>query len=269
MDLISAQHPSFSPLKIQSLPFVSSHSFSTKLTVMSSIVTAVPSGPIQTWCVKQPWIDPQNEIRDQCANATQGTTDSDFETICCDGSIVDTAKNLFDGGPVDLADLVCCQPQGPQSGGLQPLPTNAPTECSTGTPIPLASLAATNTDNAQDFLVTYTSASFGYSTTGDFIPTQIPYCLWAYTVSGVSLTNITVPVAQITTLSSSSYIFDTVSSVTEDASSKQSTSPTKSTSRTGSSTAGVVAQSSSTGSRATFKKLYILGLLCAAAVALQ
>jgi hypothetical protein len=79
---------------------------------MSSIITAVPSGPIQDWCIQVPWFGLDNAPQ-QCANATRGTTESDFETISCDGSIVDTSKDIFSGGPIDLADLVCCRIQGP------------------------------------------------------------------------------------------------------------------------------------------------------------
>jgi len=237
---------------------------------MSSIVTTVPSGPIQTWCIQEPWFDPDNETRQSCANATQGTTDSDFETICCDGSIVDTTKDIFSGGPIDLANLVCCQPRGPQSGGLLPLPTNAPTECSTGTPMPLASLAATNTDNAQDFLVTYTSASFGETTTGDFIPTETPYCLWAYTASGVALTNITVAAAQITTLSSISYLLGTIGSSSEGESLSQTTSTIGRASSTATTAgkSGSASTGASSRSRVALKNLYFLGLLCALAMVL-
>lgn len=175
---------------------------------MSSIVTAVPTGLIQEWCIQVPWWGFDNEPQ-QCANATRGTQESDFETICCDGSIIDTSHNLYlgAGGAINIDNLVCCRIQGPQAGGLLPLPTGQPTTCQSGTPVALTSLAATNTLNAQDFLVTYTSASFGGPTPGDYVPTETPYCLWVYTKSGVAMATVTVPAAQITTLSSTSYDF--------------------------------------------------------------
>jgi hypothetical protein len=234
---------------------------------MSSIVTAVPTGLIQEWCIQAPWFGPD---RQECANATRGTTEAGFETICCDGEIVDTAKDLYHsgGGPINLADLICCRVQGPQMGGIGPIPTNAGTECSTGTPTPLASLAATNTVNVQGYLVTFTSASFGDGTTGDFIPTQTPYCLWAYTASGVSLTNITVPAAQITTLSTTDYLMGTVGTV------GGTSAGGTSTTRSSSSTSHSAGQSSATnsaslsGSQVTMKTLCVFGLLWAGAVTL-
>lgn len=169
---------------------------------MSSIITAVPSGLITDWCIKPPYLSTQSNPQ-QCANSTRGTLESDFETICCDGTIVNTVRDLRLGGPISLTDLICCRLLGPQAGGLLPLPTNAATECASGTPTPLASLAATNSGNVQGYLVTYTSASFGSGTiVGDYVPTQTPYCLWAYTAGGAVLTNVTVAVAEIATLSS-------------------------------------------------------------------
>jgi hypothetical protein len=166
--------------------------------------------------------------------------------------IVDTRKKLISGSAIDLADLVCCQQKGPQMGGLMPLPTNAPTECETGTPVPLASLAATNTRNAQAYLVAYTSASYGSSTIGDYIPTNTPYCLWAYTASGVAMMNVTVAAAQIVTLSSSSYLMGTIGSGSQ--SSSRTMSPTGSSS---------TSTKASTGSRVALKNLWVLGILCA------
>lgn len=112
---------------------------------------------------------------------------------------IDASQDLYgsrNSTTVDLQDLVCWSVQGPQMGGILPLRTNAYDECAEGTPTPLASLAATNTGNAQLYVVTYTSASFGETTTGDYIPTEMPYCLWADTAHGVAMTEITVPAAQ-------------------------------------------------------------------------
>ena len=229
---------------------------------MSSIVTAVPSGPIQEWCIQTPWFGGFNVTPQQCANATRGTTESDFETICCDGSIVDIRKSLFGagGGPFDLADLVCCRINGPQTGGLLPLPSGPATQCSAGTPVPLASLAATNTRNAQGYLVTYTSASFGSGTTGDFVPTQTPYCLWAYTASGVAMTNVTVPAAQITTLSSSSLVVGTVT-----IGSGRATSTTRSSSSSAAGRSSSTSTAASLGSRVVLTNLCFLAMLFGAA----
>jgi len=172
---------------------------------MASVTTAVPSGLITTdWCIKNS-VGWHNEP-ETCANATKGQVEADFETICCNGDIIDTRRNLFvwprpknQTNYLDLADMVCCGVSGAQMGGIGPI-INLATACTMGTPTPLASLAATNLDNVPLYAVTYTSASYGSTTTGDFIPTTMPSCLWMYTKTGVALRNITVPAARITSL---------------------------------------------------------------------
>jgi hypothetical protein len=209
------------------------------------------------------------DARQTCANSTRGTSDSDFTTICCDGDIIDTKFDLFRssrGKSIDLADLVCCRIQGAQTGGLLPLPTNTATECASGTPVPLVSLAATNTQIAQGYLVTYTSASFGTGTTGDFIPTETPYCLWALT-KGVSVTNVTVPAAQITSLSSSEFRFGWGSTVSGGRTSTRDTSsiPSTNSARSGSSTSAesrATSTLSSLGSTVAVKDMLLLAALC-------
>ncbi|KAI9688937.1 MAG: hypothetical protein M1820_010206 [Bogoriella megaspora] len=170
----------------------------------SSIVTAVPSGLIKEWCI-QPQFFGFDQDPLTCGNSTSGTEDSDFETICCDGDIIDTKQDLYQVDPSNairdlrLSDLVCCRLQGPQTGGLLPIPSGPSTTCVSGTPTPLASLAATNISNAAAFYVTYTSASYGGATPGDFIPSQRPTCLWADTAHRVAMTSVTVAAADITT----------------------------------------------------------------------
>ncbi|KAI1392794.1 uncharacterized protein F4822DRAFT_392239 [Hypoxylon trugodes] len=170
---------------------------------VSSITTQIPTSPIEKWCVAEP-IQLDGEPY-QCANETLGLKESDFQTFCCDGEIINTVHDIWKPSfwkgtnhSVNLSDMVCCGRNGPQTGGIQPLPT-AYTECSEGKPTPLADLAATNTKNAVPFLVTYTSASFGDNTVGDYIPTETPYCFWAYK-SGAAMEEVTVVAAQITTL---------------------------------------------------------------------
>ena len=169
---------------------------------MSSITTAVPHGPINTdWCI-QDILFVDGNTPNGCANSTRGQKSSDFETICCVGDIVDTTQNLFAfriTNSINLANLVCCRIEGPQAGGFGPINTVA-TACTEGTPTPLASMAATNTDNAALYRETFTSASFGGETPGDFVPTMTPTCLWVYTKTGMALRNVTVPAADITTL---------------------------------------------------------------------
>jgi hypothetical protein len=171
----------------------------------SSITTAVPSGLISSeWCVQNSldWDDLPNQCADSADNP------SDYSTICCAGSIVDTESNLFSSGStlnrtINLDTLVCCVEEGPQQGGILPF-NNDPLECPDGKPTPLASFAATNTANAAVYEVTYTSASVseGRTTTvtGDHIPRKSPMCLWVNTKSGVEMMNVTVAVADITTL---------------------------------------------------------------------
>ena len=171
----------------------------------SSITTAVPSGLISSeWCVQNSldWDDLPN----QCADSAENP--SDYSTICCAGSIIDTESNLFSSGStlnrtVNLDTLVCCVEEGPQQGGILPF-NNDPLGCPDGKPTPLASFAATNTANAAIYEVTYTSASVseGETTTvtGDHIPRKSPMCLWVNTKSGVPVTNVTVAAADITTL---------------------------------------------------------------------
>ncbi|KAJ4355872.1 uncharacterized protein N0V89_003894 [Didymosphaeria variabile] len=84
---------------------------------MSSITTAIPSGPVNTpgigpdyrgnkWCI-QGLIDIFESdtppyTYNECANTTLSEKKSDFETFCCDGSIIDTSYNLW--GQRDISD---------------------------------------------------------------------------------------------------------------------------------------------------------------------
>jgi hypothetical protein len=182
---------------------------------MSSITTAIPTGVISNgpnWCI-QDLVDvfgssepPYNY--NECANATSGTKKADFQTLCCDGGIIDTSQNLWGARnytlyELDLENLVCCREGGQLlPGGLMPLDTDY-THCGPSmNPVPLASLAATNTDNAAPYLVTYESAR-GDSTggVGDWTRTEKPTCLWIETADkAVTMVDVTVPAAQITTL---------------------------------------------------------------------
>jgi hypothetical protein len=173
----------------------------------SSITTAVPSGLITTdWCIQDSlgWHDEPNV----CADS--GTNPSNYGTICCAGDIIDTSGGLAlitngnsKNHTLDLNTLVCCLVEGPQQGGILPLNSD-PTQCTEGNPTPLASFAATNTDNAAIWAATYTGASesAGESTTvtGDFIHRETPKCLWVYTKTGMAMQNVTVAAADITTL---------------------------------------------------------------------
>ncbi|KAF3919507.1 hypothetical protein ABW20_dc0100897 [Dactylellina cionopaga] len=176
----------------------------------SSITTVVPTGTIIDWCVANQVQYGASGVY-QCANETIGQKPSDFESICCDGEIVDTKEDLWQlkrpksAGPfkLDLDDLVCCR-FGREQGGIQAInPTR--TVCTAGTPTPLASLAATNVDNARAYLVTYASASQGEGTSlGDWTLLTTPQCIWMNTNTrdsqGVGVKTVVVPAADITTL---------------------------------------------------------------------
>lgn len=141
-----------------------------------------------------------------CINGGRGNVDSEFGTICCDGDIMDTRFDMYDKGPrvdVDLADLVCCRNQGPQPQ-QQSLPHEEgnKTRCTAGTPVPLLSLAATNTQNAQSYFIGYNNITYGAEVWENFPETGTPYCLWFNSAKATSIINITVPAAQITTMSS-------------------------------------------------------------------
>ncbi|KAI2472505.1 hypothetical protein F4781DRAFT_341086 [Annulohypoxylon bovei var. microspora] len=213
---------------------------------MSSITTAIPTDPIAEWCIGP--LQYYDGDKYQCANSTKGTEESDFETFCCDGEIINTVHDIwkpafFTGNnhSLSLSDMVCCGLSGPQAGGVLPLPS-VYTECNGGSPTPLASLANTNTENAQLFQVTYTSASFGSNTVGDFIPTNTPNCFWAYT-SGAATAEITLPTPDITTLTpvSTNVFGDTITK----------TSATRTTSKSSASETGTAESGSSTAPQTT------------------
>ena len=173
-----------------------------------SVTTAVPSGLMKEWCITSFTSDKNDPFGwDLCANTTKGH-ESDFQTICCDGDLIDINYDFWTPQPgtgnstklyIDFDDLVCCHVDGLQPGGLQPINT-VYTACSVGKPTPLASLAATNTDNAQDFLVTYKSASYGSGTVADWTTTDSATCLWVNTKSVDGMSQVTLPVPDITTL---------------------------------------------------------------------
>ena len=126
-----------------------------ELATFSSVTTAVPSGLIPSeWCI-QDLLD-WDDLPTQCAGS--GENPSDYSSICCAGSIVDTESNLWSSGSsrnrtVKLDSLVCCIQEGPQPGGILPF-TADPLACPDGKPTPLASFAATNTANDSDYEVT-------------------------------------------------------------------------------------------------------------------
>ncbi|KAF2267356.1 hypothetical protein CC78DRAFT_566296 [Lojkania enalia] len=164
---------------------------------MSSITTAIPTGALTEWCLHTTfdWGDGIEE----CANSTRGTSKEDFQTFCCDGDVIDKTQNIWFNRTHDvtLENLACCRYLEPQMGGLRPIPDTNYMTCTEGIETPLASLAATNTDNAVEYTVVYKSAKEVGTSLTDMIWTTEPYCFWAYT-KNASMVEITLPAAQIT-----------------------------------------------------------------------
>lgn len=143
----------------------------------------------------------------ECANAREGTKKDDYQTFCCDGTIIDKTYNFWSGDVetyvMDIKNMVCCREGGRLlPGGIQPI-DNGHTRCGAGQkPEPLASLVATNTKNAELYTLTYESASeLATGGWGDWTYTATPTCLWIQTANpDVSLAEVIVPAADITTL---------------------------------------------------------------------
>ncbi|OCL03033.1 hypothetical protein AOQ84DRAFT_420660 [Glonium stellatum] len=158
-------------------------------TFLISIMTAValPSGSIVQWCIGSLNFS-------SCVDSApfNKTTASDYITICCDGGIIDTTQNIWqravahDNFTLDLDNLECCEGDG--FGGMDS------TTCNTGlAPTPLASLAGTNTQNAQ----LWTDSSFAF--------THTPYCAWLQVTSSALWTATVSTLAVQPTLSHQSY----------------------------------------------------------------
>ncbi|KAI1395012.1 hypothetical protein F4819DRAFT_479809 [Hypoxylon fuscum] len=218
---------------------------------MSSVTTSIPTGAISEWCLVQRTTRSDLFVPN-CANAfrnsTAATPDA-FQSICCDGYIVDTAADLYAAAPpnqlpdsapdlgpahlhpVDLANLVCCAVAGTQTAALALTPSRK-TACAPGTPAtPLASLAATNAANASLYSVAYASVTSSSSAdpeatvtndlwgwaTASYGASGTPMCFWANTASGYvdGVAEVTVPVT---------YVAPTSTSATETGSAAASTS---------------------------------------------
>lgn len=174
-----------------------------------SITTSVPSGTIGgDWCLQN--LEGFGGTPNQCADPAKHQKPSDFDTICCAGDIISKPQNLWDyhrlnRTQLNLEDLVCCL-YADQPLNSNPSMTSDAHTCPQGSPTPLASLAATNTENAVLYRRTYTSAG-PYSWTGatgfygDYVPVATPRCLWVYTKGGISMSEVTLPAATISAMS--------------------------------------------------------------------
>ncbi|OTA92715.1 hypothetical protein M434DRAFT_396274 [Hypoxylon sp. CO27-5] len=185
-------------------------------------------------------------------DGTDTVSSSSFQSICCNGVIVDTTLDLYnsssltpgllpssipDAGdnnnnsnntilPINLSDLICCGVAGVQTAALNLTPSPR-TACAPGTAsTPLASLAATNASGATVYPVTYASRSTtdnpSATVTNDLwgwaTPTYgalgTPVCLWVNTQSGVSMAEVTVPATYVAPTTTSSVDADTGSAAT-------------------------------------------------------
>lgn len=177
---------------------------------MSSITTVIPSGILPAWCLSNPWGWEGPNDRHRCgsnSSAVHDPVDANYWNVCCDGDIVYTKGDIWSlPRSITIDDLVCCRYLGKLQGGVRPLPTGPPWTCDNGQPTPLASLAATNTDNARDYLATYASANDTGGTLTDMFWTETPWCLWVDTKTsgGVPMATVTVPAASFITLSETS-----------------------------------------------------------------
>jgi hypothetical protein len=234
---------------------------------MSSIVTAVPFGLIN-WCLMPRWFPdlsiPPMTGTPHCDYESRGTVESDFGTICCEGSIVNARFDMFLRGPnvdIDLADLVCCREQGTQAFD-QPRSTvvGPRTQCMSGTPIPLLSLAATNTQNAQNYSITYTSVTVEGHAMQNIVASVAPYCVWFNTARASAMKNITVSGAQVTTTNNASSATCTAGITSAVAPCSRTASATQGGASTGETQIPTESATASSGSTATWRNLYLLGV---------
>jgi hypothetical protein len=197
---------------------------------MSSITTAIPTGalPLGTpWCMSpllNPLVMQKPHPFSECANssAIPPTVPSDFQTICCDGVIIDTTFDIWGEAlawvdnirmnatanwastnhRLNLDNLVCCREAGATQvrNGRLLVPTKCDAELRA---TPLASLAATNTNNAELYIATYYEGRLDMPTNKSqlYLQVQTPTCLFVPTAhEGVTMTEVQVPGADITTL---------------------------------------------------------------------
>ncbi|TQV90813.1 hypothetical protein V2A60_002494 [Cordyceps javanica] len=170
---------------------------------MSSITTQIPTGILDSWCLGDAW--GFDGLPTLCGNDTHAP--HDFWTVCCDGDIVNVKTNIWNGPNMTMEELICCRHRGSLEGGLHPLPTGPPWTCDLGAAgTPLASLAATNTDNAGAFVATYASANEAEGPTPtDLLLTETPQCLWVLTEARSAMTQVTVDAASIVSLSTTTF----------------------------------------------------------------
>lgn len=170
----------------------------------SSITTQAPTGPLPNWCLANAWGFHGEPYK--CGNDT--TKPDDYWSVCCDGDIVNVKSNIWRiPRNMKMEELICCRHIGSLEGGLHPLPAGPPWTCDLGAVgTPLASLAATNANNAGAFVATYASANYEFGPTPtDMLMTETPQCLWVNTKESVAMREVTVDAANIVRLSTTMF----------------------------------------------------------------
>lgn len=215
--------------------------------VMSSITTVFPSGAVQPWCLA-PIFGFSLAPISICAAAN---VSAEFQTVCCDGDIIDTTGQAFQPGPqrpLDVDNLVCCVLSGTLDWRNDPV-TIGSTTCASGSPTPIASLAATNTQNATPYEIDYTNVPTSLLSSTEITVSATPNCLWLYTASGVVMTTVTVPAVH------------DVTSPTSTMNSMASTITTRPTSTSQASISVTSLTKSSSSQTPLWKSGFILGVL--------
>lgn len=204
---------------------------------MTAIV--LPVGPITPWC-----IGAVNFTTCPYQNASYPGVI--WTTICCDGTISDTTRILADGAvnsTLDISDLLCC--------GGDPLGGFDMTTCSaTITPTPMASLAATNTQNAMAWTDTQVSLTWS------------PYCVWLGSSMSVLETTVTVSTFSAKAVSTST-AFTTPTSIRS--ASRGSSTTSTATHNTSTTSSGAVHRVSLSSTASALARLMALGALLHAA----
>ncbi|KAK0645407.1 hypothetical protein B0T16DRAFT_457443 [Cercophora newfieldiana] len=173
---------------------------------------SLANGPY--WCIVDlftPGNPPASPYQyNECATFDSGppglpaTYPDDFQTICCDGKVIDSSQDLMGYAltgksyPLDLANPVCCGESGVLQAGdgntvVTAQETVIGTTCKAGLKAtPLVSLVATNSKVAGAYLAMYESGE-------ERVRTKTPRCLWVQTTwPEVTMVDVRVPAAVVT-----------------------------------------------------------------------
>ncbi|KAH9900162.1 hypothetical protein F4778DRAFT_782277 [Xylariomycetidae sp. FL2044] len=167
----------------------------------SLVTTSIPSGPIarENWCLYPIF---QGDEGAACARDHEGAVESDYQSLCCRGGIVDAKVdfgNLTDedaAAGIRIDDLVCCGIYAPLPYEPELWTVPARTRCVDGAPTPLASFAATGIADLPGpgpFPVTYTGVTDSPATASVVVGDYPPYCFFVNTRAHTDATAVTVP----------------------------------------------------------------------------